>query len=107
MRSLERPSWAPPAWAFGPVRTVLYATIAIAAWLVWRCPDRPRVRRDLRDGAQRGDPAPQRVGGRRQAGGGSVRTRRVRCRSGSRTSRTRCGRCASMRRGHRSTHRPR
>ncbi|MER6253341.1 TspO/MBR family protein [Streptomyces sp. NPDC001584] len=46
-RSLERPSWAPPAWIFGPVWTVLYATIAIAAWLVWRRPDRPRVRRAL------------------------------------------------------------
>ncbi|WP_314245913.1 TspO/MBR family protein [Streptomyces kutzneri] len=46
-RSLERPSWAPPAWVFGPVWTVLYATIAIAAWLVWHCPDRPRVRRAL------------------------------------------------------------
>ncbi|MFF4322847.1 TspO/MBR family protein [Streptomyces sp. NPDC001568] len=35
-RSLERPGWAPPAWLFGPVWTVLYATIAIAAWLVVR-----------------------------------------------------------------------
>ncbi|MFJ6483544.1 MULTISPECIES: TspO/MBR family protein [unclassified Streptomyces] len=46
-RSLERPPWAPPAWVFGPVWTVLYATIAIAGWLVWRCPDRPGVRRAL------------------------------------------------------------
>ncbi|MET9887345.1 TspO/MBR family protein [Streptomyces sp. NPDC006430] len=46
-RSLQRPAWAPPAWLFGPVWTVLYATIAIAAWLVWRHPDRPRVRRAL------------------------------------------------------------
>ncbi|GAA1764374.1 TspO/MBR family protein [Luedemannella helvata] len=34
--SLERPAWAPPSWLFGPVWTVLYATIAIAGWLVWR-----------------------------------------------------------------------
>jgi tryptophan-rich sensory protein len=31
-----RPSWAPPAWLFGPVWTVLYATIAVSGWLVWR-----------------------------------------------------------------------
>ncbi len=33
---LERPTWAPPAWVFGPVWTVLYLLMAIAAWLVWR-----------------------------------------------------------------------
>jgi len=33
---LELPSWAPPAWLFGPVWTVLYAAIALAGWLVWR-----------------------------------------------------------------------
>ncbi len=34
--SIERPSWTPPDWLFGPVWTVLYATIGVAAWLVWR-----------------------------------------------------------------------
>ena len=33
---LVRPSWAPPASAFGPVWTLLYAAMALAAWLVWR-----------------------------------------------------------------------
>jgi len=33
---LVQPSWAPPASVFGPVWTVLYALIGIAAWLVWR-----------------------------------------------------------------------
>jgi tryptophan-rich sensory protein len=33
---LVRPSWAPPPSVFGPVWTVLYALMAIAAWLVWR-----------------------------------------------------------------------
>ena len=33
---LARPPWAPPSWLFGPVWTVLYLLMAIAAWLVWR-----------------------------------------------------------------------
>jgi tryptophan-rich sensory protein len=35
---LSKPSWAPPAWLFGPVWSVLYALMGIAAWLVWRSP---------------------------------------------------------------------
>ena len=33
---LIRPAWAPPAWLFGPVWTVLYLLMAVAAWSVWR-----------------------------------------------------------------------
>lgn len=33
---LEQPFFAPPGWLFGPVWTVLYVLIAVAAWLVWR-----------------------------------------------------------------------
>lgn len=33
---LIQPVWAPPAWLFGPVWSLLYALMAIAAWLVWR-----------------------------------------------------------------------
>jgi tryptophan-rich sensory protein len=33
---LDQPSWAPPSWVFGPVWTLLYAMMAISAWLVWR-----------------------------------------------------------------------
>ena len=33
---LAQPAWAPPPSLFGPVWTVLYALMAIAAWLVWR-----------------------------------------------------------------------
>ncbi|MEP7206018.1 MAG: TspO/MBR family protein [Casimicrobiaceae bacterium] len=34
--ALARPSWAPPAWLFGPVWSALYVLMAVAAWLVWR-----------------------------------------------------------------------
>ena len=37
---LSKPSWAPPASVFGPVWSVLYALMGIAAWLVWRSPGR-------------------------------------------------------------------
>jgi tryptophan-rich sensory protein len=35
-RTIVKPSWAPPAAVFGPVWSVLYCLMAIAAWLVWR-----------------------------------------------------------------------
>jgi tryptophan-rich sensory protein len=34
--SLRKPGWNPPNWIFGPVWTILYAMMAIAAWLVWK-----------------------------------------------------------------------
>ncbi|MEO8316158.1 MAG: TspO/MBR family protein [Pseudomonadota bacterium] len=33
---LTRPVWAPPAWLFAPVWSLLYVLMGIAAWLVWR-----------------------------------------------------------------------
>jgi translocator protein len=35
-QTLAKPSWAPPPAVFGPVWTVLYVLIAVAAWLVVR-----------------------------------------------------------------------
>lgn len=34
--SLDRPAWTPPNWLFAPVWTLLYAAMAVAAWLVWQ-----------------------------------------------------------------------
>lgn len=34
--TIEKPSWTPPPWLFGPVWTVLYAAMGVAAWRVWR-----------------------------------------------------------------------
>jgi tryptophan-rich sensory protein len=33
---LDKPAWAPPAGAFGPVWTLLYAAVGLAGWRLWR-----------------------------------------------------------------------
>ena len=35
-RALAKPCWRPPNWLFGPVWLVLYISIAVSGWLVWR-----------------------------------------------------------------------
>lgn len=40
---LEKPSWAPPAQAFGPVWSVLYVAIGVAGWRAYTAS--PRTRR--------------------------------------------------------------
>lgn len=34
--TLTKPSWTPPPWLFGPVWTLLYIGMAVAAWRVWQ-----------------------------------------------------------------------
>lgn len=35
-RALHKPGWNPPDWVFGPVWTLLYALMALSAWMVWK-----------------------------------------------------------------------
>ncbi|WP_235835277.1 TspO/MBR family protein [Piscinibacter terrae] len=37
---LTKPGWAPPAYLFGPVWSVLYTMMGVASWLIWKAPGR-------------------------------------------------------------------
>ncbi len=34
--ALQKPSWNPPGYLFGPVWTVLYLLMGISSWLIWK-----------------------------------------------------------------------
>lgn len=34
--TLAKPTWAPPGWLFGPVWSLLYISMSLAMWLVWK-----------------------------------------------------------------------
>ena len=35
-QTLNKPTWTPPGWLFGPVWGLLYLSMSTAVWLVWR-----------------------------------------------------------------------
>jgi benzodiazapine receptor len=45
--ALNKPSWHPPTWVFGPVWSTLYVMMAVSAWLVWQQGGFARQRRAL------------------------------------------------------------
>ncbi len=45
--TLRKPAWTPPNAVFGPVWSLLYLSMAVAAWLVWRRAGTPGARRAL------------------------------------------------------------
>jgi benzodiazapine receptor len=45
--NLRKPSWTPPNWLFGPVWSILYLLMALAAWEVWRIAGLRSARRPL------------------------------------------------------------
>jgi translocator protein len=47
--SLNKPSWNPPAYLFGPVWTTLYFLMGVSLWLVWKsnAPETQKLRAEL------------------------------------------------------------
>lgn len=46
-QALAKPSWAPPAWVFGPVWTIMFVMMAASAWFVVKGRPLSRSRSEL------------------------------------------------------------
>ncbi len=44
-QTIQKPSWNPPSWIFGPVWTSLYIMMGIALFLIWKSPMSSDVKR--------------------------------------------------------------
>jgi len=45
--NIAKPTWTPPGWLFGPVWGILYFSMSVSAWLVWRRRHKTAVSRPL------------------------------------------------------------
>jgi len=44
-QTIQKPSWNPPNWIFGPVWTTLYILMGIAFFVVWKSQERKEIKR--------------------------------------------------------------
>jgi translocator protein len=44
-QTINKPSWNPPGWIFGPVWTTLYVLMGIALFLVWKADASPELKK--------------------------------------------------------------
>lgn len=64
---LNKPTWSPPGWLFGPVWTLLYTMMGVSAWMVWKGRGTASPEQGAGDASERGAAAtPERETGARR-----------------------------------------